>query len=148
MLSVSRRFFMGALAAVPMLQSCSSPAEAAVFHDRGCGCCLEWIKKFRADSSYTVTVIERDSRSDLHSRFGLSPQLASCHTAVIDGFAFEGHVPPADIRRFLQERPAGYQGLAVPGMPVGSPGMEQGDVRDHFDVVAFGPVQMAVYASY
>ena len=128
--------------------ACSSPAKAAVFHDVGCGCCLKWVEKFRSEMPFGLSVIERDTRDDLHTQFGIIPQLASCHTAVIDGFAFEGHVPPADIRRFLSIRPAGYVGLAVPGMPMGSPGMEQGEVREHFDVIAFGPKQMSVFATY
>ncbi len=97
---------------------------------------------------FGLSVIERDTRDDLLAQFGIIPQLASCHTAVIDGFAFEGHIPPADIRRFLATRPAGYVGLAVPGMPMGSPGMEQGEEREHFDVFAFGPKQMSVFATY
>lgn len=97
---------------------------------------------------HTLSVIERESRSDLHQRFGISPQLASCHTAVIEGAAFEGHVPPSDIRRFLDLRPVGYVGLVVAGIPLGSPAMEQGGALEHFDVIAFGPGQMSVFASY
>ena len=77
----------------------------------------------------------------------MKPALASCHTALIDGIAFEGHVPIADMKRVLATRPAGVTGLAVPGMPIGSPGMEvPGRVADRFTVVAFGPGKASVFA--
>ncbi|MEF1220366.1 DUF411 domain-containing protein, partial [Photobacterium damselae] len=70
-------------------------------------------------------------------KLGLQPQLASCHTAEIEGYTFEGHIPASDIKRFLDKKPKRMIGLAVPGMPMGSPGMEYGDKKDAYDVVAF-----------
>ena len=71
-------------------------------------------------------------------QYGVPEQLASCHTAIVGGYAIEGHVPLADVERLLKDRPAGIKGIAVPGMPRGSPGMEMPDgARDQFDVIAF-----------
>ena len=71
-----------------------------------------------------------------------------CHTAEVQGYAIEGHVPAADVRRLLEERPAGVRGLSVPGMPIGSPGMEMGDRRDPYDVIAFGEDGETVFTEY
>lgn len=73
----------------------------------------------------------------LKRRLGVSDDLASCHTAEVEGYVIEGHVPAEDIVRLIEQRPAGVKGLAVPGMPIGSPGMEQVGRRDAFDVIAF-----------
>jgi hypothetical protein len=148
MSALARRPFLVALVVLPFARGCSSAAEAAVYHDVGCGCCLKWIEALKADGNRKVNVIERETRADLYQRFNMAPDLASCHTAVIGGFAFEGHVPLAEVERFLTQRPAGYSGLAVPGMPMGSTGMEQGGAPDHYDVIAFGPVSSFIFASY
>lgn len=68
--------------------------------------------------------------------FGITPQTASCHTGVVNGYVIEGHVPAADIKRLLKEKPKNITGLAVPGMPIGSPGMEQGNRKDAYNVLA------------
>jgi hypothetical protein len=70
---------------------------------------------------------------------GVPEALSSCHTAEVGGYTIEGHVPAEDIQRLLRERPKGVRGLSVPGMPIGSPGMEMGDRKDPFDVLAFTP---------
>jgi hypothetical protein len=86
-------------------------------------------------AGFKATVMEMDDLYPIQARYGITPQLASCHTGVIDGFVFEGHVPPTDVARFLKERPKGL-GLTVPGMPLGSPGMEMpGGQRDPFDTL-------------
>ena len=79
---------------------------------------------------------------------GIPSQLRSCHTAMVDGYVIEGHVPVADIERLLAERPEGIIGLAVAGMPMGSPGMEHGDHRQSYQVIAFGPAGDNVWAEY
>ena len=79
---------------------------------------------------------------------GLTPQLASCHTAFIDDYVIEGHVPATDIRRLVEEKPMAH-GLSVPGMPVGSPGMEMGDRKDNYQVLLFNKAgQTRVFADY
>ncbi|MEQ1538297.1 MAG: DUF411 domain-containing protein [Sphingorhabdus sp.] len=148
--ALSRREMIAALAAIPLLQACAStaPARITVYRDPGCGCCDEWTRQIRTAFATEIDVIDTADRGALHQQAGMPASLASCHTAMIEGLAFEGHVPSADIKRFLKERPAGYKGLAVPGMPNGSPGMEGPEPPDHFAVIAFGngiTNQFAVY---
>lgn len=112
-----------------------------------CGCCNDWVDHLRADG-FSVTVHEHEDLSPIRSRLDVPLALGSCHTAEVDGYAIEGHVPAADIRRLLAERPESVRGLAVPGMPVGSPGMEMGDRKDPYDVVAFGDRGHEVFTRY
>jgi hypothetical protein len=103
------------------------------------------------DNGFDVNTIEitSDELSAVKERYGVGAELAGCHTALVDGYVLEGHVPADDIRRLLEERPQ-IVGLAVPGMPVGSPGMEvAGRDPDHYDVLTFdeqGNTQ--IYSSY
>lgn len=129
----------------------ASPALAAgdiVMHrDPGCGCCEAWAAQVAKAFGQAVTIVDDANRANLHKRLGMQPALASCHTAMIDGIAFEGHVPIADMKRVLATRPAGVIGLAVPGMPIGSPGMEvPGRVADKYTVIAFGAGKESVFA--
>lgn len=131
----------------------AAPAMAAgdiVMHrDPGCGCCEAWAAQVTTAFGQAVKIVDAPSRAGLHKRLGMQPALASCHTAIIDGMAFEGHVPIADMKRVLITRPAGVTGLAVPGMPIGSPGMEvPGRAADKFTVVAFGAGKSSVFARH
>jgi hypothetical protein len=101
-----------------------------------CGCCGEWVKHLN-ENGITVTTEYSDKLSEIKQSVGLTPQLASCHTAKINGYAFEGHVPAADIKRFLSDPPKNSQGLTVPGMPIGSPGMEHNGQKDKYNVLSF-----------
>jgi hypothetical protein len=112
----------------------ASATEITVYKSPLCGCCTKWEEHMRANG-FSVKSVNVDDIRPYKSRYAVTPSLASCHTAVIDGYVVEGHVPAADIKRMLKERPA-IQGLAVPGMPGGSPGMEQGRV-DPYDVLTF-----------
>jgi len=114
-----------------------APADATeitVYKSPTCGCCNQWIDHLE-DNGFSV--IKKDLRNvnAFKADYGVTPRLASCHTAVVDGYVVEGHVPAADIRRLLAERPA-VKGLTVPGMPMGSPGME-GPRKDPYDVLTF-----------
>lgn len=100
-----------------------------------CGCCTHWVEHLRANG-FTVHVIETEDLEPVAQSLGVPAALRSCHTATVEGYAIEGHVPAADIRRLLEERPRAA-GLAVPGMPVGSPGMEQGDRRQPYATILF-----------
>ncbi len=129
----------------------ASPALAAgdiVMHrDLGCGCCEAWAAQVAKAFGKAVTIVDDANRANMHKRLGMQPALASCHTAMIDGIAFEGHVPIADMKRVLATRPAGVTGLAVPGMPIGSPGMEvPGRVADSYTVIAFGAGKTSAFA--
>lgn len=115
-----------ALAETEILRVAKSPT---------CGCCGAWVDHMR-QAGYQVEVqnLEFDALQQLKARLGISPHHASCHTAQVAGYVIEGHVPAAAVARLLKERPSAI-GLAVPGMPIGSPGMEMGDQREPYDVV-------------
>ena len=102
------------------------PAPAArvvrVSRDPGCGCCEKWVEHLQ-QAGYTVQLRDEPDMVALKRQLGIPANKASCHTAVIDGYVFEGHVPAEDITRFLSEKPKS-RGLLVPGMPMGSPGMD------------------------
>lgn len=109
--------------------------EVMVWKSPTCGCCGGWVDHMRA-AGFPVTVQEVDDVEPVKARLGVPVRLQSCHTALVGGYALEGHVPADSVQRLLRERPAAV-GLAVPGMPQGSPGMETG-VKDPYDVVLFG----------
>ena len=103
-----------------------------VYRDPNCGCCKEWISHLR-DNGFSVNDHVEPNMSAVKQRLGVAPRLASCHTGVIDGKFVEGHVPAEQIQ-LLAKRPD-LRGLAVPGMPMGSPGMEMGDHKDAYHVI-------------
>lgn len=98
-----------------------------------CGCCQAWVDHLQA-SGFEVRVTEVAGPAEVREKLGMPSRFGSCHTARVQGYVLEGHVPAREIQRLLKERPAAL-GLAVPGMPVGSPGMEVGDRRDAYDVL-------------
>ena len=118
----------------------------AVTKDPSCGCCAKWVDHLR-QAGFTVTVTEGPV-NPVKARLGVPRDLASCHTALVDGYVVEGHVPADAIRRLLAERPNGT-GLAVPGMPAGSPGMEvEGRDPGAYAVILFGPEGRDTFARY
>lgn len=122
---------------------------AKVWKDPNCGCCADWITHLKG-AGFTVQVFD-GGHTAARARLGIPLQYGSCHTAQIGGYAIEGHVPAADIRRLLSEAPRAV-GLAAPGMPVGSPGMDgpaYGGRRDAYDVLLIGTNgSHAVYQSH
>ena len=116
-----------------------------LYKDPGCSCCSGWARHLTA-AGFTVSVIETADVDAVKARFGVPEALASCHTAVIGGYAIEGHVPAPSIKRLLLEKPAA-KGLAVAGMPVGAPGMD-GWSREPYEVILFGDGGEKVYARY
>lgn len=114
------------------------PATAmTVYRDPSCGCCEAWAEQARGQG-FDVRVIDRPDMPAIKRQHGVPEELSSCHTAILAGYAIEGHVPFADVRRLLTSKPSGVRGLAVPGMPRGSPGMEMPDgSKDPFEVMAF-----------
>jgi hypothetical protein len=112
------------------------PPVVEVFKTPTCGCCSKWVEHLKAHG-LTVETTNLKDLSGLKARHGVPAHLQSCHTALVAGYVIEGHVPAADVQRLLKERPA-IAGLAVPGMPTGSPGMEvNGAKAQPYDVVAF-----------
>lgn len=132
----------------PAIVPATTPMPITVYKTPTCGCCASWVDHLRANG-FAVTVVDRDDLTDIKSRFGVRDDLASCHTAVVGDYVVEGHVPAADVRRLLAERPAAV-GIAVPGMPVGAPGMEMpGTPADRYDVVSFdGGGATGVFSSH
>ena len=124
----------------------SDAIEVHVFKSPYCGCCGQWIA-YMEDNGFDVTVEEVENMAVIKARYHVPPQLESCHTAIVDGYVVEGHVPVREINRMLVERPE-ILGIAVAGMPIGSPGMD-GSPAQPFDVVAFDRQgQTLVYGSY
>ncbi len=109
--------------------------EIVVYKTANCGCCNLWVKHLR-DNGFAVTAHDVKNLSRHKADNGVPRALESCHTATVDGYVIEGHVPAGDIKRLLREAPP-VRGLAVPGMPIGSPGMEQGDHKDRYEVLTF-----------
>lgn len=118
-----------------------------VFKSPYCGCCGAWVDHMKA-AGFAVKVTEVQDTNASRKRLGMPEQYGSCHTATVAGYLLEGHVPAGDVKRLLAARPAAI-GLAVPGMPLGSPGMEQGDRKDAFKVLLVDKAGRAsAYASY
>lgn len=110
---------------------------ATVYKDPTCGCCSKWVELLRRDG-FAVTVNETRDIAAVKDKYGVPQAVRSCHTALINGYVVEGHVPVEDLKRLLKEKGA-VAGLAVPGMPIGSPGMEVAGVNPQpYDVIAFG----------
>ncbi len=106
-----------------------------VYKSPSCGCCEDWVNHLK-NHGFEVDVTETANMNKVKADAGLTPQLASCHTAFVGDYVIEGHVPAADIQRLLADAPKAH-GLSVPGMPIGSPGMEIGDRQDHYQVLLF-----------
>lgn len=123
--------------AVPAARATGSRVAMSVFRDPNCGCCESWTVAARQDG-FSATIVNSDDMAGVKRRLGVPEALASCHTTSVAGYTIEGHVPLADVQRLLRERPAGVKGLAVPGMPAGSPGMEVPDgTKERYQVLAF-----------
>jgi hypothetical protein len=126
----------------------STGPNVTVYKDPSCGCCAKWVEHLK-QNGFTTKVIESKNLEDVKTQNHVPRQARSCHTALVNGYAIEGHVPAADVQRLLKERPA-IAGLAVPGMPIGSPGMEvPGRKTQPFDVLSFDKDgQTRVFASH
>jgi hypothetical protein len=113
----------------------SAPPEMTVYKDPNCGCCTQWVAHVRK-AGFAVTVRDTADMDGVKASFGVPAALHSCHTARVGRYSIEGHVPADLVQRLLAEAPDA-RGLAVPGMPVGSPGMEMGARKDRYDVLLF-----------
>lgn len=111
------------LAAAGCAQSATAGPVVTVYMSPTCGCCKYWAEHMR-DNGFTVQEVMRADLAPIREKYGVPGPAISCHTAVVDGYAVEGHVPADVVHRLLKERPV-VRGIAVPGMPIGSPGMEQ-----------------------
>ncbi len=132
-----QKFFSGLLGCVLLAAAAlAAPPKIAVYKTKTCGCCSKWVDHMKA-SGFDVTVTDVPSTAEYRKKFGVPEKLLSCHTSMVNGHALEGHVPAADVKRLLKSGAKG-KGLAVPGMPLGSPGMEQGPRSQAYSVVLFG----------
>jgi hypothetical protein len=117
----------------------SKPAAAlppvTVYKSATCGCCSQWVEHMKA-AGFVVKALDVDDIEVPKKTYGVPAAAKSCHTAVVGGYVVEGHVPADAVQRMLREKPA-IAGIAVPGMPMGSPGMEMGGQKDPYSVVAF-----------
>ena len=135
------------IATAAMALAAQKPVTVEVFKTSTCGCCALWVEHLE-DQGFTTRVTDVDDLSAIKKKHGVPSRAASCHTAVVGGYVLEGHVPAAEVQRLLKERPA-VAGLAVPGMPLGSPGMDFGNTKQPYDVLAFDKAgQLKVFASY
>ncbi|MCW5659977.1 MAG: DUF411 domain-containing protein [Burkholderiaceae bacterium] len=149
---MNRRYLLAAtvgvttLLALPFLAVVHA-TEVHVFKARTCGCCGAWVRHLRA-AGFEVHVTDVDDTATERKRLGMPEQFASCHTAAVDGYVLEGHVPAVEVKRLLASRVKAI-GLAVPRMPVGSPGMEVGARRDPYEVLLVDASgQASVFATY
>lgn len=135
---LSRRYFLLSSAAALIVRrdllAERAPSVVTVYKDPACECCVRWVKHLSANG-FVVSVRDVSNMDEIKRTMNVPAALQSCHTGVVGAYVVEGHVPADVIKKFLAEKPASL-GLAVPGMPTGSPGMEGGRV-DHYDVIAF-----------
>jgi hypothetical protein len=148
---MSRRYMISVMAGTAPLPGVAALAETwpeiIVHKDPNCGCCGAWIEHLRR-AGFSATGRDVADLYAIKERLGVPSELASCHTAEVGGYIVEGHVPADAVARLLAERPAAT-GLAVPGMPLGSPGMEvAGMAPNSYEVILFGPAGRRVYARY
>lgn len=131
----SRRFVLLAPLALAACAAAPRPRVIEVVKTPACGCCTAWTEHLRA-AGFAANITDVPDMNPVARRLGVPDNLRSCHTASIGNYVIEGHVPAADIIRLLDERPD-ILGIAVPGMPIGSPGMEHGDTRESYRTIAF-----------
>jgi len=128
----------------------ATPLSITVWKSPTCGCCNDWIQHLQ-HNGFTVEAVNVPDSRHIRARFGMPPKFGSCHTGLIAGYVVEGHVPAREIRKLIREKPVAL-GLAAPGMPVGSPGMDGATykgVRDPYDVLLVERDGTArVFASY
>jgi len=150
-MELSRRQLLGIVSLVAttgLRPFAQSGAAVQVYKDPTCGCCALWVEHLRK-AGFTATVTDVEDMTALKTKHGVPPRARSCHTAVTGDYVIEGHVPAADVQRLLKERPS-VVGIGVPGMPIGSPGMEVAGVKPQpYDVLAFDKAgQTTVFASH
>ncbi|WP_371227115.1 DUF411 domain-containing protein [Roseovarius sp. 2305UL8-3] len=134
---MNRRLFIAMSMTLPLLArtALADTPRLMVAKSPTCGCCGAWVDAMRtAGFDVETRDVTQSALWELKERVGITDELSSCHTGMIDGYVIEGHVPAEDISRLLTERPDAL-GLTVPGMPVGSPGMEMGDTREPFETL-------------
>jgi len=113
----------------------SKPINIEVYRSPTCGCCGKWLEHLKQNNFNVKDIVTNDVQA-IKDKYGVSKEMASCHTAIVDGYVVEGHVPANDIKTLLKTKPK-VVGIAVPGMPAGTPGMEMGGKKDAYNVMSF-----------
>ena len=116
-------------------QDTTQSIDIKVYRSQSCSCCRKWQEHLK-QNNFNVDSLVTDNLETIKQQHGVPEQLASCHTAVVDGYVVEGHVPANDIKRLVAERPQ-ISGITAPGMPIGSPGMESGDMQQSYQVKSY-----------
>lgn len=132
-MTIRRPVLFALVAATAFISSAASAAQLTVHKSPWCDCCSKWIEHVQ-QHGFTVKVVETEEMMAVKKRLGVPEKLASCHTSEAGGYFIEGHVPAADIKRLLAQKPKAA-GIAVPGMPMGSPGMDEGGQRQPYATV-------------
>jgi len=143
--SIVLMMFVSSSVALDPTALAEAQLEIKVVKRPSCGCCTKWVKHLE-ENGFKAIVTESGQLKSIRTRLGVPKALAACHTAQIEGYVIEGHVPAHAIKRLLAERP-NATGLAVPGMPIGSPGME-GGTPVTYDVILFSKNQQQSFGSY
>ena len=141
-----RATLVAGIATVATTGVAHSAQTMTVFKSPTCGCCQKWIDRME-DAGFEVNARDTQFMQSIKREHGIPGQFASCHTALIGGYVIEGHVPAKDIEKLLENQ---YEvsGLAVPGMPAGSPGMEMGGRKDAYNVIAFTDNRAGIFSSH
>lgn len=111
------------------------PVDIVVYRSPSCGCCGKWLEHLKENNFNVEDVVTNDVQA-IKDKYGVTREMASCHTAIVDGYVIEGHVPANDIKTLLKTKPK-VAGIAVPGMPSGTPGMEMGGKKEPYNVMSF-----------
>jgi hypothetical protein len=134
--SLSLAGLLGAGTLLALGQQSGAKPTMTVYKSPTCGCCSNWITHLERNG-FEVKAVNVDDIDAVKRTYGVPAALGSCHTGLVNGYVIEGHIPADAVHRFLREKPAGAIGLAVPGMPAGSPGMEMGNRKDPYNIVRF-----------
>src|SRR5688500_8716921 len=132
-MSLSKSLRMAIAVSALVLGSAANAAALTIYKSASCGCCAKWVEHVEKHG-FTVTVVNVDDVMAVKAKAGIPNKLASCHTSKVGGYVVEGHVPAADIEKLLAQKPKA-KGIAVPGMPMGAPGMEHGDHRQPYQTL-------------
>lgn len=130
---INKSLRLAIAAAALAVGSAANAAALTVYKSASCGCCAKWVEHVEKHG-FTVKVVNVDDVMAVKANAGIPDKLASCHTSMVGGYVVEGHVPAADIKKLLAQKPKA-KGIAVAGMPMGAPGMEHGDHREPFETV-------------
>ena len=145
-MKIRRPILLSIAAAAAFLSTAANAAQLTVMKSPYCGCCAKWIEHVQ-QHGFTVKVVDTEDMASVKKRLGVPDRLASCHTTMAGGYFIEGHVPAADIKRLLAQKPKAT-GIAVPGMPAGSPGMEAAGKEPYATVLVRADGTTGIFAQH